>query len=319
MDDRVTFIEMISYSFKVFAQRPLHTLIFVAFYSCLTAAYYLWASSPSGLAFYAGYFQSLHDLANQKGYGSYYSYLGIMMGVGLVYGSIFYSAAYRLLVREAPLSWVPIQLGKDEVRTFFTFLTLSLLMISLMILFAVIMMIIIFALTIIMSLFSRGENDITAIQGIIASFAIFFVLPIYVAILYFMGRFLVSIPLGIKFRRFTLTGWSASKEMGWSLFWSHVVIAIIIGIMQLVLTVPLLMMSMEFAQNSTASDIDSMAKMTTLPLGNLTYPMIPVMMMIPLIFLGPTAAVASFARDPNAPDPQCTPPVSDAANPTPAE
>ncbi|WP_019961643.1 hypothetical protein [Woodsholea maritima] len=319
MSERVAFIDMMSHSFVVFKRRPLNTLFFIAFYSCLMLAYNLWLSSSSGQGFLLGYAQSLNALSAGKGAGSYFSYIALIYPVLFLFSVIYYAAAYRLLVRDNLKISLPVQLGLDEVRIFFASLAVAAVMLCVMIALAIVMSLVTLALTLALSPLMGDAQPPTVMMSLII---LLIVIPVYAVLIYVMGRFGVSLPLSIKFRRLTLSGWSSSKGMGWSLFSAHLVMVIALVVLQFIVFMPLMMSSIELATVGANTDEAHMAQMVNImsnPFGNFTYVLTPLMTLFTLIVLGPTSAIAARAIDPNASNRHADPQCSSNTEPNPAE
>jgi len=193
------------------------------------------------------------------------------------------------------MPWLPFRPGLDELRFVGLFFAMAGILIVLMIAAAIAM----FVLTMIAGLVFGGliaaqtaPTDSSA-AWLVAGFG----LLTYIPILYAMGRFAVSFPLTIKQKRFTLSGWSASKGQGWSLFFAHIVIYALALAVQVGLSWEYMSSTFLQATNPQAMiPAEQLAAQMANPFGGLMIIAAPIQAVMMLLILGPTAAIAAKAE-----------------------
>ncbi|MBR9825656.1 MAG: hypothetical protein GYB36_07615 [Alphaproteobacteria bacterium] len=297
MNERTTFIEMVTYGFRTLFWRPMHSLIFIAVYSVAMIAYYRWSASEAGVSFFADYADAIMGLSNGYGADNFFQFFGAILLVSLLIGTVFYAGVYRVLVREDAKPWLPIQLGLDELRLFMGLIALF--VISMLVIFLISLVVVIASFVLTLGIAAvLGGNDPQA-QGVIGTFVAFGlgvvgIIGAVLPTLYILGRLAVSLPLMIKLRRFTLGGWSASKGMGWSLLFAHLVVYLLAIGVQIIFARDVLMASWSM-QADPGQFSEQFSQMMANPMGDLVYIGAPVYMLLYLLMLGPTAAIAAKA------------------------
>lgn len=283
MTNRTSFMEMLTYGFRTLFWRPVHSAVFIAVFGLIMIGYYTWAQSPGGMAFFMGYAEASLGLSTGA-IGPYFAALGQMLLVGLVFGAVHYASGYRVLVREDAKPFLPIQLGRDELNFLLLFLVVGLILIGIGLVGVIIGGIAGVALALALS---GGDPDGAVYAGFVTGILV--MLPV----LYFVGRIAVSFPLSIKQRRFTLGGWKASKGMGWSLFFAHLAIYVVLMLVQFVLAYDVMMASFTLgADPSAIPDAEVLAAQMANPVGDLIWIAGPVQSVLALLMMGPTAAIA---------------------------
>ncbi len=294
MNDRLSFTDILTYGFRTLFWRPIHAAIYIGFWSLVLFAYYSWAQSDGALAYFESYAQSTVDVM-QGNFAAYLAFVGQWMVIGLGIGAVYYAGAYRIMVREDPKPWLPVQIGLDELRMIGLFFVMIVFGLAFFLVAGLAFGLLAIVVTLLTSaLFGGVEAGAgAAFAGLISVLA---ALCIYVVGFWAMGRFAVSIPLSIKQRRFSLGGWRASAGKGWSLFFAHLLIYLGIIAIQLLLTWEL--MSASFQQGmgpGYAIPPEELAQRMANPFGVWLIIAAPIQMLMAMLMLGPTAAIAAQA------------------------
>lgn len=290
MSERASFGEILTYGFRTLFWRPVHSIILIAVASLAMIAYYTWAQSPAGQEFMLGYTAATMDPANID-LGAYFNFMGIMAFGGMVIGAVLYAGIYRLLVRENPTAWLPFQLGRDELNMFLGVIILGIIMIGVMIAAALAAFIVLLVLSFLLAAVLSGNPEAVGMAGGAMAFVVMILL--FVPVCYVIGRVSVSLPLSIKERRFSLGGWSASKGMGGSLLGAHILIVVLYVFVQLALSWELMAASFQMGLEGSTYSPEELAQLMANPFGNLIYIAAPIYMVMYIVMLGPTAAIAA--------------------------
>lgn len=292
MSDRASLGEMLTYGVRTLFWRPVHAAILVIVGSLAVIAYYTWAQSPGGQEFMLGYATATMDPANFN-IGAYFSYMGLMALGGLLVGSVMYAGIYRLLVRDKPNAILPFQVGRDELNMLIALIVLTLSIIGVLLVAMLAAFILIFVLSLLV-VAVVGDNPAAAnlVGGVMGFLAI---ILIFVPVCYVIGRLSVSLPLSIKQRRFSFGGWSASKRQGAALLGAHILIFILMLVIQFALSWELMAASFQTGLQGGMQSPEDLAALMANPFGNLLYIAAPIYMVMYIVMLGPTAAVAAKA------------------------
>lgn len=284
MTDQTSFMNMLTYGVRTIAWRPMHSIIYIAVISVAYIAWYSWGQSEAGLAFYMAYAES--SIALETGQmdqlGTFFQTLGLMALGGFLFGAIMYAGGYRVMVRQDANAFMPVGFGADEIRFIGLSLVFGAILIGLLVVVSLVFGIL--AATIL-----AGTNA----QMLGAALGGLFALLMTIPLLYILGRISVSFPLSIRERRFTLGGWSASKGLGWKLFFAHVLLYIVAAGVQFVLAADLMAASL----GGQVADPMELARMTANPYGDLMLIAAPIQVLMLFLMLGPTAAVAAHFED----------------------
>lgn len=289
MDNRVSVFGMLTYSLRAALWRPARAGVLLGLTTVILLAYYMWARSDAGYAYFLNYAEATASLAVGD-FGAYFAALGQMMLIGYLLGAVYYAAVFRLLVRDDGPAWLPFQLGLDELRVLVLLILLTAIFLLLMIPLSIVSGILVVFIAMVASEAQYFSEPSAA--GLLGSAV---GLLIMIPALYFIGRFAVSIPLTIVRRRFSFGGWPASKGVGGSLLIAHLLIYVLVFGAQLVLSWDLMMAA--FQQSATSLvEPEELARQMSDPFGANLFITAPLIMLLGIIAMGPTAAVAVRAK-----------------------
>lgn len=304
MSGQPSFIGMLTYGVRTLYWRPVHVAVLVLVASVVMYGFYTWSQSDAGIGFYMDFAEA--NLAMMLGdMTSYFSYMGQMLLVSLIVGSIFYAGAYRVMLRESPLVWLPFQLGADELRFIGLFVLMAALYLGITLAAGLIMGIIMLVLGFLVAMATSGSMGGSGSEAVLATLiGLAIVVPVMIVVFYILGRVSVSFPLSIKQRRFSLGGWSASRGIGWSLLLAHVVVYIAVLAVMMIFSWQSMMNY--FAQSldpQAIPEIDEMARQMANPYGSMMLIAVPIQTLTTFLLLGPTAAIAAAVDTPGAAEP----------------
>ena len=296
MTERFRFFDALTYGIRTLFWRPVRAVAYIAALSLFYAAYYMWAQSDAGVAFFTGYMQSTQAMA-QGDFGTYGGYFATLMAGSVVFSSVMIAGAYRVFVRDEPVMRLPIQLGLDELRMLGVCILIALIGMGLMILamIALIVGVVVvgfFAGQMGVNLGSDGSAQDPAFAMLIGWVV---AVPVLFLEIYVFGRLSVGFALAIRDRRFRLGGVKASNGAGLQLLWAHLVLYLVMMCIGFALSPGAMsLMTAAMTDPTALQDPALMAEMTARPYGNMAWLAIPVMSAMTFLLFGPTAAVANW-------------------------
>jgi hypothetical protein len=294
MSDQFRFFDALTYGVRTLFWRPVRAIAFIAAMSVIYGAYYLWAQTDDGIAFFTGYIQSSMMLA-QGSSGDFFGNIGIIMAASLISGSIMAAGAYRVFIRERSL--LPIQFGLDELRTMALYVIVTVMMFGITLVAMLVLGILVFILMLVISpILSIGESSDPAQAAMYGGLVgLVVMLPVMLLFGYVFGRISVSFVLTIRDRKISLGGWNASKGAGLQLLFSHIVIYVVLIIVQFLLAPDLMATAMSGMTDPAAmANMDAMVASMVNPYGDMLVFALPLQMAFLFLFFGPTAAVAAW-------------------------
>jgi hypothetical protein len=115
---------------------------------------------------------------------------------------------------------------------------------------------------------------------------------IWATLLYVAGRIGVSVPISIRRGRFSFEGWSASKGQGLSLLGAHLIIMAVSISIQIAFGFNQVSIGFQITQPGPDVSSQDFAASMGNPYGVFVVLMVPLLVVLNILALGPTAAIA---------------------------
>lgn len=299
MTEKFRFFDALTYGVRTLFWRPMRVLLLLATLSLLAIAYYMWAQSDAGMAFFTGYMESTLAVS-QGNFSNPGGGFGLIMGASLISGSVVIAAALRVYVRDQPVLRLPVQFGTDEVRTLGLYLVMMALMMALWMI--VMIGVVILVMVVVMAFgpgfagggdAAAGPEPATIYAAAIAGVLV--AIPILLAFGYVCGRVAVSFALTIRDRKFSLGGWKASKGAGMQLMFAHFILYGLLVATQFLFAPGIMETAFSgMAHPGVMPDPAVMAAAMANPYGDWMMLAVPVQLVLTFLLFGPIAAVANW-------------------------
>ena len=220
--DRFSILDALLFGPRRMAARPLHATAFAVLVGVAMLAYYSWFHSESGQDWVMGYAYALQRVSsgNFSAFGEMWSYLGLLVVIGVLFGILTAAGAGRILLREDTPWWLPVRISMDEGRYAVISLILVAVYIGLIIAFSILLGILAAVVAIAFAASGMDETTLMVLMGLLG-------MTIFLPIVYFMGRFAVAYPMATIDRSMNFSGWKATKGAGWSLFAANVLVYVV--------------------------------------------------------------------------------------------
>ena len=221
--------------FRLTRRAPLAILIWTAAYVVISVIMLALAgSSIAGLMDQAAALEGIGDPTPEQMLplmGAYFTMLGILMPLGIIFGAVMYAAVNRAVVRPAESAFGYLRLGGDELRVFVVYLVLTVLaMIVGAVLFAAVGLLV--GLT------------ATAAENLAALFAVLGGLVAVGLFIWLAVRFSLALPITVAERRIAIfDSWALTRGHFWGLLGMTIlafILSMVVQILAWILFMPLM-------------------------------------------------------------------------------